>query len=98
MVFHGCQQGYEFINTTYVEFTGYNHVAENNDIIIIYPQIKSSANNSYGCWDFWGYSSVSRTLEYATKQGVIMKGMHTIFEQISNGSLPLKSVNISGPV
>jgi len=37
MVFHGCGQGTEFIETTFVEFTGYNHVAETNDIIMIYP-------------------------------------------------------------
>lgn len=56
MVFHGCQQSVEFIDTKYVEFTGYNHVAESNDIIILYPQIKSTPNNSNGCWDYYGYS------------------------------------------
>lgn len=98
MVFHGCQQGVEFINTTYVEFTGYNHVAETNDIIILYPQMKSSENNTFGCWDFWGFSSSGRTLDYATKNGIIMKSMYKIFEDLTAGTLPLKVANISGPV
>lgn len=58
MVYHGCQQSYENIDTKYIEFAGYNHVAEANDIIILYPQIKSTPLNLNGCWDYFGYTDV----------------------------------------
>ena len=37
---------------------GYNEVADLNDIIILYPQAKSSLlSNPNGCWDWWGYTN-----------------------------------------
>ena len=42
---HGCEQSEEFIGTRFVQYTGYNPVAEANDVIILYPQtIKSEKN------------------------------------------------------
>ena len=36
--------------------TGYNRMAEANDLIMLYPQAQLSQPvpyNSKGCWDFW---------------------------------------------
>ncbi|MCV6589316.1 MAG: poly(3-hydroxybutyrate) depolymerase [Marinobacterium sp.] len=57
---HGCRQGISEIGTTYIEDTGYMEVADTNQLIILYPQVKKSQlmpMNPRGCWDFWGYSS-----------------------------------------
>ncbi len=35
---------------------GYLETAEANNIIVIFPQIKSSINNPNGCWDWYGYT------------------------------------------
>ena len=57
---HGCLQGAEVIGTEYITQTAYNHVAENNRMIVLYPQVhpsKLSPMNPQGCWDFWGYTT-----------------------------------------
>jgi len=60
VVFHGCKQGAEVIGDKYYGQTGYNKMAEANDLIMLYPQVQpsnASPLNPEGCWDFWGYSS-----------------------------------------
>lgn len=47
------------IGDVYVKHAGYLEVADQNDIIVIFPQIAPSAENPqnpYGCWDWWGYN------------------------------------------
>jgi poly(3-hydroxybutyrate) depolymerase len=60
VVFHGCKQGAAVIGDKYYAQTGYNYMAEANDLIMLYPQVQPSNAaplNPEGCWDFWGYSS-----------------------------------------
>ena len=57
---HGCMQGAAVIGNKYYGQTGYNKMAEANNLIMLYPQVQPSAAsplNPQGCWDFWGYSS-----------------------------------------
>jgi poly(3-hydroxybutyrate) depolymerase len=57
---HGCLQGSAVIGDDYYTKTGYNNIADTNNIIVLYPQVNPSATtptNPEGCWDFWGYSS-----------------------------------------
>lgn len=69
VAFHGCQQSIENIETKFIEFAGYNHVAEANDIIILYPQIRKTTENPNWCWDYYGYTSKT-DYDYATLFGV----------------------------
>lgn len=52
LAFHGCLQGRMFINSTFVLHAGYNGLAEANDIIVLYPQLRNSTLNPNGCWDW----------------------------------------------
>jgi len=73
---HGCKQGYNYINYVngkldiqgappyghrYVTTTGYNAMADANNIIVLYPQAQGTddgvTQNPDGCWDWWGYSA-----------------------------------------
>jgi hypothetical protein len=73
---HGCMQGHDYVNfvngrpdsanqppygNRYVTTTGYNQIADSNNIIVLYPQVQGRddnfAQNPEGCWDWWGYSS-----------------------------------------
>ncbi|CAM3905637.1 hypothetical protein VA7868_03189 [Vibrio aerogenes CECT 7868] len=57
---HGCTQGISEIGTTYIRETGYLEIAETNETIVLFPQIRASKTNPVnpkGCWDFWGYST-----------------------------------------
>lgn len=60
IAFHGCQQGVQEIGDRFYNGTGYNQFADNNKLIILYPQASVSKGippNPKGCWDFWGYSN-----------------------------------------
>lgn len=71
--FHGCEQGYQFVQNTFIETNQLNMWAESNNIIVLYPQAVSTAGiNPYGCWDWWGYTG----LDYATKLGSQIKAVY----------------------
>lgn len=61
VAFHGCEQGAAVIGDLFYSTTGYNEIADSNNIIVLYPQVQPSnapmPYNPKGCWDFWGYSS-----------------------------------------
>lgn len=57
VVFHGCGQDALAIGDRYARTTGYNELADTNQIIVLYPQVDKSFVNPKGCWDFWGYTS-----------------------------------------
>lgn len=60
VAFHGCQQGARQIGDLFYRGTGYNAYADNNKLIVLYPQAGISRGipaNPKGCWDFWGYSN-----------------------------------------
>lgn len=79
IAFHGCEQGYDFPDSTkavyskrwshFVENVGFNEWADANDIVVFYPQARTVtylAVNPKGCWDFWGYTTNAL---YPTQQG-----------------------------
>jgi hypothetical protein len=102
IVLHGCKQGYsyvEFINgrsafadqppygSRYITTTGYNLIADSNDIIVLYPQAKADddnrAQNPNGCWDWWGYSSPSAMEpDYYSRDAVQIRAIHAMLERI----------------
>ncbi|MCB1623669.1 MAG: prolyl oligopeptidase family serine peptidase [Pseudomonadales bacterium] len=73
VVLHGCQQSAEKIGAQFVAGAGYNRWAETNDIIVLYPQARSSTAplNPLGCWDWWGYSGS----DYANRESVQMQAI-----------------------
>ncbi|HEY5716936.1 MAG TPA: hypothetical protein VIS52_00460 [Motiliproteus sp.] len=84
---HGCQQSAEEFATNKVYFhqlAGYNEVADNNRIIVLYPQIRArsamqqSPYNPRGCWDFWGYSGS----DFYTKTGVQMQAIAQMIDRL----------------
>lgn len=65
VVFHGCGQGTAEVFERFARTTGYNELAEANDIIVLYPRVEPRSGfflpyNPQGCWDFWGYSSFNQ--------------------------------------
>ena len=89
VAFHGCQMGYETIGDKYVKHGGYNEVAEANNIIIIYPQVKASyylPSNPNGCWDWWGYNDGYFTsADYDLQKGPQMKAVMQMVQDLGNG-------------
>jgi poly(3-hydroxybutyrate) depolymerase len=84
IVFHGCKQTLNDIGMKYVQFTGYNEIAEANDIVLLYPQAVSSMmmpSNPNGCWDWFGYTDSN----YANKEGKQMKIINNLMDSLLNG-------------
>lgn len=66
--FHGCNQHAEAVGMAYVENAGFNRYADSNNIVVLYPQTRSSAlmpMNPQACWDWWGYTDAN----YANRKG-----------------------------
>ncbi|MEO9944650.1 PHB depolymerase family esterase [Paraglaciecola sp.] len=81
--FHGCQQNLETIGTQYITQNGINNWADNNHLIVIYPQTKNSIFmplNPQGCWDWWGYTDD----KYATKKGQQVMAIKNIVTSFSS--------------
>jgi hypothetical protein len=94
---HGCKQGYNYVDyvygradvanqppygNRYITTTGYNHIADSNDIIVVYPQAQGTdggggPQNPDGCWDWWGYSSLNMWQpDYYSHEAIQIKAIH----------------------
>lgn len=81
IVFHGCLQSKYFIDKIFVMNTGYNDIAEANNIIIIYPQTYPiMITNPKACWDWWGYTGA----DYASKLSSQIITINNIVNDVKN--------------
>lgn len=87
VVFHGCKQGAQVIGDKYYAHTGYNQMAEANDLIVLYPQVQpsnASPLNPDGCWDFWGYSSPGNpNPDYFTRNAPQLRAIHKMITRLA---------------
>lgn len=88
VVFHGCQQGAELIGDKYYSGTGYNEMADANNLIVLYPQVRPSTSKRYnpkGCWDFWGYTSPSEASpDYFSKSSPQVSAVYRMVERLAS--------------
>lgn len=69
LVFHGCAQSSQQVDTAFIEQSGYLPWAQANDIVLAFPQVASGVTNPYACWDWWGYTGPN----YRWRDGAQMK-------------------------
>lgn len=71
---HGCKQGQSYVGTSFVHQAGINEWADNNNIMVLYPQAIASnqPRNPEGCWDWWGYTGANYALKSAPQMTAIM--------------------------
>ncbi len=99
---HGCKQGYNYVDyvngradianhppygNRYITTTGYNYIADSNNIIVLYPQAQGtddeSAQNPDGCWDWWGYTSPDpRQPDYYSRDAIQIKAIHAMLSRL----------------
>lgn len=88
VAFHGCEQGAAQIGDRFYRTTGYNELADANNIIVLYPQAQVSngffsAYNPKGCWDFWGYSSFNQLApNFYTRQAPQMSAVKAMLDRL----------------
>jgi poly(3-hydroxybutyrate) depolymerase len=82
---HGCGQTLGSIGTLFTTNTGYNPWADNNELVILYPQAAENMllGNPSGCFDWWGY--LNNAESYDTKQGLQIQTIHNMMEAIAAG-------------
>jgi poly(3-hydroxybutyrate) depolymerase len=84
VVMHGCLQAAGSANGNYGDQfytkTGYNNWADNNHILVLYPQVEAGRpNNPKDCWDWWGYTST----KYAYKSAPQMKAIMAMVRRLA---------------
>jgi predicted esterase len=99
---HGCKQGYNYTlykngkadtqnippyGNRYFTTTGYNEIADANNIIVLYPQAEGTddgvTQNPDGCWDWWGYSCLNpKEPDYYTQNAIQIKAIHAMLERL----------------
>lgn len=99
---HGCKQGYRYVDfeygqadtanqppygNRYVTTTGYNEMADANNLIILYPQAQGSddatVQNPDGCWDWWGYTAVdTEAPDYYSRDALQIRALHAMLERL----------------
>ncbi|XP_078450322.1 poly(3-hydroxybutyrate) depolymerase-like [Lampetra fluviatilis] len=79
IAFHGCKQGKEKLGDKYARLLGYNEVGDLNNIIILYPQARSTLSNPLGCWDWWGYTGTA----YASGSGFQVTGVKRMMDRVT---------------
>ena len=78
---HGCKQSAESVGNQFYTDTGYNHWADSNKLLVLYPQVNKSLvpSNPEGCWDWWGYTGAN----YAYKSGAQMKAIKDMVTRLT---------------
>ncbi|MCB1887822.1 MAG: hypothetical protein KDH20_09470 [Rhodocyclaceae bacterium] len=99
---HGCKQGYDYVNfvngrpdlensvpygNRYYTTTGYNEVADANNLVILYPQARGTdsptTQNPDGCWDWWGYTAEDPSNpDYYSKNAIQIRAIHRMLERL----------------
>ena len=78
---HGCQMTPDFIQDQFAKHAGFNVWAENNNMIVLYPQsAKLGSANPYACWDWYGFSGE----HYMTQLGPQMKALKLMIDRLSS--------------
>ncbi|WP_018983888.1 extracellular catalytic domain type 2 short-chain-length polyhydroxyalkanoate depolymerase [Salinimonas chungwhensis] len=80
--FHGCDQYANEVGKAYVDNAGFNRWADDNNLVVIYPQTKKSLFmplNPQGCWDWWGYTGA----DYATRDGAQIKAVKAFIDSFA---------------
>lgn len=79
---HGCEQSAEKVGKNFIADTGYNEWAENNRMLVLYPQVNASnvPFNPKGCWDWFGYTGPT----YAWKSGPQMSAIKAMVDALSS--------------
>ncbi|MEM9530238.1 MAG: PHB depolymerase family esterase [Pseudomonadota bacterium] len=79
VMLHGCQQSSEKIGNQLAQNGGFNRWADSLSLIVLYPQVRSSAVNPLGCWDWWGYTGP----DYLLKDAPQIKALRDLIAGLS---------------
>lgn len=88
---HGCQQQAAAVDDAFYRHAGYNRWADNNRLIVLYPQTIARWGwgwpfytfnwrwNPNACWDWWGYDSA----DYHVKSGPQLAAIRAMVDRLT---------------
>ncbi|MDJ0950340.1 MAG: PHB depolymerase family esterase [Alphaproteobacteria bacterium] len=76
---HGCHQNRDSIDEVFVRETGYANWADNNRLVILFPQTIASPGNPNACWDWWGYSGT----DFLTKEAPQIAAIRQMLDRLA---------------
>jgi poly(3-hydroxybutyrate) depolymerase len=102
---HGCLQSVGMVQQDFVRHAGYNEWADNNRIIVLYPQTHVLPLNAYGvanpkaCWDWWGYLDADPTEHptYLLKTGKQITAIKRMIDRLTGGAQVSGGPSSGGP-
>ena len=85
VVFHGCSQNHGKVGSEFAERSGFAEWADNNRIVVLFPQTKLSPLNPKGCWDWWGYTGQAYLTKSAPQIVAIWRMLKRLSQSMSSG-------------
>lgn len=79
VAFHGCAQSRAVVGDAFVRESGFAAWADNNRLIVLFPQIASAPENPQGCWDWWGYTG----REFMTRKAPQIIAVRRMLERLA---------------
>jgi poly(3-hydroxybutyrate) depolymerase len=79
VAYHGCNQGREIVGDRFVGRSGFARWAATNRLVVLFPQIKRSALNLQGCWDWWGYTGRN----FLTRRAPQITAVYSMLERLA---------------
>jgi hypothetical protein len=78
IAFHGCDQNRESVGDAFVKESGFSRWADNNRLIVLFPQVETTVSNPQGCWDWWGYTGN----DYLTRTAPQISAVYRMIEAL----------------
>ena len=79
IAFHGCRQSRDEVGDAFVKSSGFARWTDTNRLVVLFPQVRRTAVNPKGCWDWWGYTG----LDYLTKEGAQISAVWRMLERLA---------------
>lgn len=86
LVLHGCNQNEAAVGQTFARNVGFNRWADDYRLVIVYPQTRT-ADENYGCWDWWGYTGQ----QFDTREAPQMAWLQNLIVRLTGQSAPAEA-------
>lgn len=78
---HGCQMNPTYVEDIFAQESGLNRWAEENKIVVLYPQSDSvPLTNAFACWDWYGFTGAN----FANRKGPQMMAVKAMVDRLMN--------------
>ncbi len=79
VAFHGCAQNRAKVGDAFIKESGLARWADNNNLIVLFPQIATTGYNPQGCWDWWGYTGQN----YLTREAIQIVAVRRMIDELA---------------